>query len=89
MKLNVPAMAATCSVVCGFGMGILTWVMMLFERKMKKKTVLKYMYKGNKITAKKSAIGVAGALIDGFVGGAGFSFVYNKFVSLFSKDEDA
>jgi hypothetical protein len=77
MKLNVWAFALTCCLVWGFGVFALTWWIIAFDGASTGPTLLGKIYLGYSITPAGSVIGLIWALVDGFVGGAIFAWLYN------------
>jgi type III secretory pathway component EscT len=87
MKVNVKAFAITASLVCGIGLFLLTWWVIIFEGASGAKTVLGLVYRGYSISPIGSLIGLAWGLVDGLIGGAIFAWLYNLIASRFSKQE--
>lgn len=77
MKLDVKAFGLTCGLVWGFGLLALTWWVILFEGPSDAPTILGHVYRGYSITPLGSVIGLFWALLDGFVGGIVFAWLYN------------
>jgi len=77
MKLNVKAFALTCSLIWGFGLFVLTWWIILTSGATGDTTLIGRIYLGYRITPLGSFIGLIWALLDGFVGGAIFAWLYN------------
>ena len=77
MKLNTKAFALTCSLIWGFGLIALTWWIMAFEGQTGEVTIVGKIYRGFSITPLGSLIGLGWALVDGFVGGLIFAWLYN------------
>jgi len=87
MKLNVKAFALTASLVCGIGLFLLTWWVIIFEGASGTKTVLGIVYRGYDISPVGSLVGLAWGLVDGLIGGAIFAWLYNLIAPRFSKQE--
>jgi hypothetical protein len=77
MKLNVKAFALTCSLIWGFGLFVLTWWIILTSGATGETTLIGRIYLGYRISPLGSVIGLIWALLDGFVGGAIFAWLYN------------
>jgi len=77
MKLNVKALALTCSLFWGFGLFLITWWIILFGGATGDVTFIGRIYLGYSISPLGSVIGLIWALVDGFVGGAIFAWLYN------------
>ena len=84
MKLNVKAFALTCGLVWGLGLFILTWWIIAFEGFSGDPTFIGRMYRGYSISAAGSFIGLIWAFVDGIIGGAVFSWLYNLLAGRFS-----
>jgi hypothetical protein len=78
MKLDVRAFAITCSLVWGFGLFFLTWWIIMFDGPTGEVTLIGRLYRGYSISPMGSVIGLVWALLDGFVGGAVFAWLYNR-----------
>ena len=85
MKLNVKAFALTAAIVCGVGLFLLTWWVILFEGASGAQTVIGLMYRGYNISPLGSLIGLVWGFVDGLIGGAIFAWLYNLLVGRFSK----
>lgn len=85
MKLNLKAFALTASLVCGIGIFLLTWWIIILGGTTGTKTVLGVVYPGYNISPVGSLIGLAWGLVDGLIVGAIFAWLYNLFASRFSK----
>ena len=77
MKLNVKAFALACGLIWGLGLFALTWWIILFDGSTGEATLIGSVYRGYSISAQGSLIGLAWALVDGFVGGAILAWLYN------------
>lgn len=80
MKLNVKAFAFTLALIMGVGLFLITWWVILFTGSTGENTVISVVYRGYNISAVGSLIGLAWGLVDGFIGGLIFAWLYNKFV---------
>ena len=78
MKLDLRAFAITCSLVWGFGLFFLTWWIIMFDGPTGEVTLIGRLYRGYSISPTGSVIGLLWALLDGFVGGAIFAWLYNR-----------
>ena len=81
MKLNIKAFALTCSLILGFGLFVLTWWIIAFEGATGEVTFIGKIYLGFSITPLGSLIGLGWALVDGFIGGLIFAWLYNQISS--------
>lgn len=79
MKLNVKAFAITCALIWGLGLFALTWWVIAFDGATGEVTLIGRLYRGYTISPAGSVIGLIWAVVDGFVGGAVFAWVYNRF----------
>ena len=77
MKLNVKALALTAALVCGIGLFLLTWWVILFEGSTGDQTVIGLVYRGYNISPLGSLIGLVWGFVDGLIGGAIFAWLYN------------
>jgi hypothetical protein len=80
MKLSVKAFALTAGIICGLGLFILTWWIIIFEGSSTDGTFIGAIYRGYNITALGSLIGLAWAFVDGLICGAIFAWLYNLLV---------
>jgi hypothetical protein len=78
MKLDVKAFALTCAFVWGIGLFALTWWIIAFDGATGEVTLIGRLYRGYNISAAGSLIGLVWAFFDGLVGGAVFSWLYNR-----------
>lgn len=81
MKLDIRAFALTCALLWGFGLFVLTWWIMAFDGASTEPTLIGKVYRGYTITPGGSVIGLIWGLIDGFVGGGIFAWLYNLLAS--------
>jgi hypothetical protein len=79
MKLNVKAFAFTCALLMGVGLFLITWWIILFSGVTQEITFVGKVYRGYSISPLGSLIGLAWGLVDGFVVGALFAWIYNIF----------
>lgn len=77
MRLNIRAFGATCALWWGFGLFILTWWVIWTGGAGGGPSLLERVYIGYAITPAGSVIGLAWGLVDGFVGGIIFAWLYN------------
>ena len=87
MRLNIKAFALTCGLVWGFGLFCISWWIIAFEGASTDPTFIGRIYRGYSLSATGSFIGLIWALIDGFVTGAVFAWLYNLIVGRISKEE--
>jgi hypothetical protein len=78
MKLSVKAFAIACALIWGLGIFCLTWWIIVLEGAGGPAGFLGRIYPGYAITPLGSLIGLVWALIDGFLGGLVFAWLYNK-----------
>lgn len=81
MKLDVKAFAVACGLLWGLGLFAITWWIILFEGQAPADgppPFLGLIYRGFRLNALGSVIGLAWALVDGLVGGAVFAWIYNR-----------
>lgn len=78
MKLNVKALALTSALVWGLGLFCLTWWIMLFEGATGDQLLIGLIYRGYSVSAVGSLIGLGWGLVDGYIGGFVFGWLYNK-----------
>jgi hypothetical protein len=80
MKLNVKALALTLGLICGLGLFLITWWIILFEGTNTDLTMVSNIYRGYSVTPVGSLIGLIWASIDGAIGGACIAWIYNLFL---------
>jgi hypothetical protein len=85
MKLNVKAFALTAAIICGLGIFLLTWWIILLEGASGDKTLIGLVYRGYSISPLGSLIGLAWGFVDGLIGGAIFVWLYNLIAARYSK----
>jgi hypothetical protein len=85
MKLNVKAVALTAAIICGIGISLLTWWVIMFEGVSCKRTIIGLVYRGYNLSPLGSLIGLAWGFVDGLIGGAIFAWLYNFLAGRFSK----
>jgi hypothetical protein len=78
MKLNMKAFAITSGLCVGFGLFAFTWWVIVFDGITNDPTLIGILYRGYNISPLGSFIGLGYGLIDGFIFGGIFSWVYNK-----------
>jgi hypothetical protein len=81
MKLDVKAFGLTCGLLWGMAVFILPWWIILFEGPTGEVPFLGRIYRGYDMSLLGSFIGLGWALVDGFVGGAMFAWIYNRIAS--------
>jgi hypothetical protein len=79
MKLDIRAFGLTCGLLWGIGLFCLTWWIILFDGATGEVTLLGRLYRGYSISPLGSVVGLVWALVDGFVGGLVFAWLYNRF----------
>ncbi|MFP4165518.1 MAG: hypothetical protein ACLFQB_16190 [Chitinispirillaceae bacterium] len=84
MKLNTAAVASASGILWGLVVSSITWFVMLLEMKMSRKAIVGRVFRSHMIPPQAGIIAFFLGLVDGFLGGAAFSFLYNRFVTLFS-----
>ena len=87
MRFDVKAMAITCGLLWGVALFVLTWWMIFLEGASGEPTAIGDVYVGYNISAMGSIIGLLWGLVDGFIGGAVFAWVYNRIASCCTKTE--
>lgn len=87
MKLNVKAFALAIALVWGLGVFFGTWWIIFFDGSTGEMTLLGKVYRGYNISPIGSLIGLVWGLIDGFIGGVIFAWIYNIFVGKFPDKE--
>jgi hypothetical protein len=85
MRLNIKAFALTCGLIWGFGLFLLTWWIIAFEGASGDLTFIGRIYRGYSLSPTGSFIGLIWALIDGFIGGAVFAWLYNLITGRISR----
>jgi len=78
LKLDVKAIAITSGLLWGLGLFMLTWWIIYFEGATGEVLCIGKVYRGFSVSPMGSVIGLAWGLVDGFVGGAVFAWLYNK-----------
>lgn len=89
MKLNVWAFAIAGAILWGLAVLLVTWWIILFEGQTGEVTMLGHIYRGYNISIAGSFIGLVWALVDGFIGGLIFAWLYNLLVRCIAKGEAA
>lgn len=88
MRLNVKSFALTSGLVWGIGLFLLTWWVIALDGVTTEPTLIGRLYRGYCISPMGSIIGLIWAFIDGLIGGAIFSWLYNLIsTSISSKEE--
>ncbi len=78
MKLNVKAFALACSIIWGAGLFFITMWIILFDGSSGDPTLIGQVYRGFNISVPGAFIGLVWGLVDGFVGGLIFAWLYNR-----------
>jgi hypothetical protein len=81
MRLNVKAFALTAGLFWGSGLFFIAWWIMFFEGATGEPTLIGQIYRGYSISPVGSLIGLGWGVVDGLVGGAVFSWLYNTIAS--------
>jgi hypothetical protein len=81
MMLNVKAFAMTWGLIWGLGLFVITWWIILFEGATGEQTFLGYVYRGYRVSAVGSLIGLIWGFADGLAAGAIFAWLYNVIAS--------
>ena len=90
MKLNVKAFGLACGIMWGLGLFAMTWWIIGFDGATGEVTLLGRLYRGYNISPAGSVVGLVWAVVDGFVGGAIFAWLYNRIAGgCASKEEHA
>ncbi|MCJ7813622.1 bacteriophage holin [bacterium] len=79
MKLNIKAFALTCGLTCGFGLLLITLLLVYFEGASHQITFIGRIYRGYNISITGGLIGLIWGFFDGLIGGAIFAWIYNLF----------
>ena len=80
MKLHVKSFALAAAILCGAGLFLLTWWVILFEGATGAKTIIGTVYRGYNISAVGSLLGLIWGFADGLIGGAIFAWLYNLLI---------
>ncbi len=88
MRLSIKATALTCAILCGFGLFLLTWWIIIFDGASDGPTFIGAVYRGYKLTPVGSVIGLAWGLVDGLVGGVIIAWLYNTLLERQSTKKD-
>jgi hypothetical protein len=81
-RLNVVAFSVTCGLFWGVSLFLITWWIILFDGATGESTLIARVYRGYTISPVGSLVGFGWGLIDGLVGGAIFSWLYNLLLQL-------
>ena len=84
MRLDVRAFAIAGGLIWGLGLFFLTWWIIMFDGPSGEVTLIGRLYRGYSISPMGSVIGLLWALVDGFVGGAIFAWLYNRIAGMSS-----
>ncbi len=85
MNLNVNAFGLTCGLFAGIGLFCITWWIIWLDGSGIVNLPIMYVYRGYSTTPIGSLIGLVWGLIDGYIGGAIFAWVYNQMVKRCTK----
>ena len=77
MKLNVKAFALTTGIFWGIGLFLITWWIILLDGASGATNIISSVYRGYSISIEGSFIGLLWGFVDGLIGGAIFSWLYN------------
>ena len=86
MRLNVKAFALTSAIMWGFGLFLLTWLVISFEGVTGDVTLIGRVYRGYTISPIGSFIGLIWAFVDGLIAGAFFALLYNFIAARISRE---
>ncbi len=89
MRLNVKTLALTSGLVWGTALFLLTWWIIAFEGATGEVTMIGRVYRGYTISPVGSIVGLGWGLLDGLVGGAIFSWLYNLLTGIEEKAKAA
>jgi hypothetical protein len=78
MRLDVKAFAIAAAVICGLGLFLATWWMMISQGATGEATLIGKIYPGYSVSPLGSLIGLFWAAVDGLVVGAAFAWLYNR-----------
>lgn len=78
MQLDIRAFSLTCGVITGVGLFFLTWWIIAFQGATGEPTFIGEVYRGYRINAVGSVIGLAYGFVDGLIGGIVFAWLYNR-----------
>jgi hypothetical protein len=79
MKLDLKAAANTLALTWGLGLFLMTWWLMAWEGASQDPIFLSKFYIGYRVSPLGSVIGLAWALLDGWIAGAVLAWLYNSF----------
>jgi len=77
MRLDIKAFALTFALFWGIALFAVTWWIMAFEGASGDVTLVGRVYLGYSISPLGSLAGLVWGLVDGFIGGAIFAWLYN------------
>jgi hypothetical protein len=78
MHLNVRAVALTASLMWGLMIFLVTWWVILLDGISYEPTCIGMIYRGYSISPAGSLVGLVWGLVDGFIGGLIFAWLYNR-----------
>lgn len=78
MRFNVKSFAFSTGIIWGFGLFSFTWWVIAFDGVTNDPTLIGLLYRGYSISPSGSLIGLIWALIDGFIFGGMFAWLYNR-----------
>jgi hypothetical protein len=81
MKLSIKAFGLTSGLIVGIGLFTFTWWVIMFEGITRETTIIGSLYRGYSISPQGSFIGLLYGVVDGFIFGSLFAWLYNIFVS--------
>lgn len=87
MKFNVLTFGLTVGLYWGLGLFFLTWWVILFDGATGQANFISQIYRGYNVSVAGSFIGLAWALVDGFIGGVIFAWLYNLILGKVKPDE--
>jgi len=76
MKLRIRAFALTCGILCGLGLFIVTWWIIVFDGAGGGQ-IIGRVFRGYSISPVGSVVGLIWGFVDGLIGGAIFAWLYN------------
>ncbi len=85
MKLNVKALAATCAVLWGLALALLTWWYVIRGYDPTILEEVGKVYLGYSVSWAGGLVGLVYGLVDGAIAGALVAWVYNLFIDKFAK----
>ncbi len=82
MHLNVRAVSITASLMWGLTIFLVTWWIILFDGISYEPTCIGMVYRGYSISPVGSLVGLVWGLVDGFIGGLIFAWLYNRIAAV-------